>query len=118
MMFRVIAFLLALTLGASAQVVAPWQPGSYQPAPTNSCCLLDTLASPVTAAYSFRKLRAAYAGSAVQVKRASDSTTQDIGFVSNLFDTGSYNTFCNATTCSINIWYDQSTNGSNWVIPG
>jgi hypothetical protein len=43
MMFRIIALLLALTLSASAQVVAPWQPGSYQPAPSGGCSQATTL---------------------------------------------------------------------------
>ena len=41
--------------------------------------LLDLFPN-AAAAYSLRKLRAAYSGSAVRVRRSSDSTEQDIGF--------------------------------------
>jgi len=41
--------------------------------------LLDTYPD-AAAAYSLRKLRADYSGSAVRVRRSSDNTEQDIGF--------------------------------------
>jgi len=44
--------------------------------------LLD-LYSGAAAAYSLRKLRNAYAGSAIRVRRSSDNTAQDIGFDAN-----------------------------------
>jgi hypothetical protein len=44
--------------------------------------LLDSITG-ATAAYSVRKLRAAYAGSAIRVVRPSDSAVQDIGFAAN-----------------------------------
>lgn len=46
----------------------------------------------------------------MQIKRASDNTTQNIGFVSDTLDTGSINTFCSGTTCYVRYWYDQSGN--------
>lgn len=103
--------LLALSLGLTPALTwaAGWLP--LVKSGGGACCLLDSLASPVQAAYSFRKLRSAYAGSAIRVVRASDSTQQNIGFVSNLFDTASYNTFCTATTCTLLTWFDQSGNG-------
>jgi hypothetical protein len=60
-----------------------------------------------TAAYSLRKLRAAYAGSAIRVRRLSDNTEQDIGFVSNVLDTASLLTFCSATDGFVVTWYSQ-----------
>jgi hypothetical protein len=45
------------------------------------------------AAYSLRKLNNAYAGSAVRVRRSSDNTEQDIGFVLGQLDTTSLSTF-------------------------
>jgi hypothetical protein len=44
--------------------------------------LLDSY-SGTAAAYSLRKLRNSYAGSAIQVRRTSDNTTMDIGFNSS-----------------------------------
>jgi len=37
-------------------------------------------------AYSFRKLRSAYSGNCIEVRRSSDNTTQNIGFVANVLD--------------------------------
>jgi len=45
------------------------------------------LSATSTGAYSLRKLRSAYTGSAIRVRRSSDSTEQDIGFVNNELDT-------------------------------
>jgi hypothetical protein len=42
--------------------------------------LLDQLSTPSSAAYSLRKLRTAYLGAAINVRRSSDGATQDIGF--------------------------------------
>lgn len=55
--------------------------------------LLDTYPN-ATVAYSLRKLRNTYSGSAIQVRRVFDGTTQDIGFnyINNL-DTATLNSF-------------------------
>lgn len=72
--------------------------------------LLDS-ATPF-AAFSVRKLRTAYGGSALRVQRASDSTEQDIGFTSGGdLDTTALGTFCSGTTGYVSKWYDQSGNG-------
>jgi hypothetical protein len=69
---------------------------------------LDTLA-PAAGAYSFRRLRTAYAGPGIRLRRASDSAMLDIGFIANGdFDTAAATTFCAATTCFFDTWYDQS----------
>jgi hypothetical protein len=64
-------------------------------------------------AYSLRKLRTAYSGSAIRVRRSSDNTEQDIGFVGNNLDTASLLTFCGAGNGFVTTWYDQSTNANN-----
>jgi hypothetical protein len=46
------------------------------------------------AAYSLRLLNTDYTGDAVVVRRASDNTTQNIGFVDGELDTDALNTFC------------------------
>lgn len=47
----------------------------------------------------------------MQIERASDNTTAEIGFVGDTCDVSSINSFCSGTTCWVNIWYDQSGNG-------
>ena len=68
------------------------------------------------AAYSVRKLRAAYTGSAIRVRRSSDNTEQDIGFTTaNVLDTTSLTSFCSGTNGFVTTWYDQSGNGLNEI---
>jgi head-tail adaptor len=75
-------------------------------APSDSL-LLDLYPNAATA-YSLRKLRTAYSGSAVRVRRSSDNTEQDIGFVSGQLDTTSLLAFCGAGNGFVTTWYDQS----------
>jgi hypothetical protein len=72
--------------------------------------LLDTYTG-AAAAYSLRLLRSAYTGDAIRVRRASDNTEQDIGFVSNELDISALTTFCSGTNGFVKTWYDQSGNG-------
>jgi len=65
------------------------------------------------AAYSLRLLRSGYAGSAIQVRRASDNSTQDIGFSGEELDVATLESFCSGTNGFVTIWYDQSGNGRN-----
>lgn len=65
------------------------------------------------AAYSVRKLRSAYTGSAIRVRRSSDNTEQDIGFVNNALDTSSLTSFCGSGNGFVTTWYDQSGNARN-----
>jgi hypothetical protein len=66
---------------------------------------------PATAAYSLRKLRTAYTGSAIRVRRSSDNAEQDIGFSGGELDTASLLSFVGANNGFITTWYDQQ--GSN-----
>ena len=80
---------------------------------TQNTPLLDTYTG-AAAAYSLRKLRTAYSGSAIRVRRASDNTEQDIGF--NVFgelDTTSLASFCSGTNGFVKTWYDQSGNAND-----
>lgn len=74
--------------------------------------LLDTY-SGAAAAYSLRRLSGSYSGSAIRVRRASDNTEQDIGFVNNELDTSALTTFCSGTNGFVKTWYDQSGNARN-----
>jgi hypothetical protein len=63
-------------------------------------------------AYSFRKLRTAYAGSAARLQRSSDSEELDVGFVDDEFDVVTAAAFIGATTTPLVVTlYDQSGNG-------
>lgn len=78
--------------------------------------LLDTLGVSATAAYSTRRLRAAYSGYALKVRRSSDNTTQDIGFDgSGNLDTAALASFVSSNSAYIDTWYDQSGNGRDLV---
>ena len=74
--------------------------------------LLDTIAG-ASAAYSLRKIRDAYIGNCLKVRRSSDNTTLDIGFVDGWLDESSLLTFCGAGSGYVDTWYDQSTNAKN-----
>jgi hypothetical protein len=77
--------------------------------------LLDTYPG-AAAAYSLRKLRTAYAGSAIRVRRSSDNAETDIGFNgSNQLNTTALLTFCGVSSGFISIWYDQSGNSNNLI---
>lgn len=77
--------------------------------------LLDTY-SGAAGAYSLRRLRTAYTGSLIRVRRSSDNTEQDFGYDSNnVLDTASLLTFCGAGNGFVTTWYDQSGNGNNGV---
>jgi hypothetical protein len=76
---------------------------------------LDTYTG-AAAAYSLRKLRAAYNGPAIRVRRSSDGTTLDVGFDANgNLDTASMLSFVGAGNGFVSIWYDQSGNSLNMV---
>ena len=68
-----------------------------------------------TAAYGLRKVRTAYAGPAIRVRRSSDNAEQDIGFVRNglELDTSALLTFVGAGNGFVTTWYDQSGSGLN-----
>jgi|LakMenE18May11ns_1017448.scaffolds.fasta_scaffold9858133_1 hypothetical protein len=74
--------------------------------------LLDTYPN-AAAAYSVRKLRTAYTGSAIRVRRSSDNTETDIGFSGANLDTSSLTSFCSGTNGFVTTWYDQSGNARN-----
>jgi hypothetical protein len=74
---------------------------------------LDTYTN-ATVAYSFRKLRNAYAGSAVRIRESGGDTELDIGFDgSGNFDTAAAAAHIGGGSGFIVTWYDQSGNGIN-----
>jgi hypothetical protein len=66
-----------------------------------------------SAAYSLRKLRISYTGNCIRVRRSSDNTETDIGFLNNVIDSNTLLTFCGAANGFVTIWYDQSGNANN-----
>lgn len=75
--------------------------------------LLDSY-SGASASYSLRKLRTAYSGSVIRVRRGSDNQELNIGFdASGNLDTSALSSFVGANNGFVTVWYDQSGNGKN-----
>ncbi len=64
-------------------------------------------------AYSFRKLSSSYSGNCIRVRRSSDNTETNIGFVNNTLDTASLLSFVGSANGFVTTWYDQSGNNIN-----
>lgn len=82
---------------------------------TSAPSLLLDLYPSAAAAYSVRKLRTAYTGSAIRVRRSSDNAESDIGFSSGNLDTSALTSFCGSGNGFVTTWYDQSGNSLNAV---
>lgn len=73
--------------------------------------LLDTYSASRYSSFSLRRLTNTYNGFSIRVRRSSDNTSQDIGFVNNVLDTTSLLSFVGSGNGYISIFYDQvSTN--------
>jgi hypothetical protein len=71
--------------------------------------ILDSL-SPA-ASFSIRRVRGAYSGPLIRVRRSSDSTEQDIGAtLLGHLNTPALSDFCGGSSCFVSTWYDQSGN--------
>jgi hypothetical protein len=104
--------LLFCGLGADAQMIIKAH-ANYRPYAAAQNLLLDDYPNSA-AAYSLRKLRTAYSGNAIRVRRSNDNTEQDIGFTAGGdLDTASLKTFVSANSGFVTTWYDQSTNADN-----
>ena len=79
----------------------------------SSSLTLDALSASSSSAYSIRKLRTAYAGSAIRVRRSSDNLEADIGFSGTDLDTTALLAHCGAGNGFIVTAYDQSGNARN-----
>lgn len=80
------------------------------PKKASDCSYLLDQYSTAEAAYSLRKLRCAYGGSAVRIRRSSDNAEQDIGFSGQNFDDAAFTSFVGAGNGYVVTWYDQSGN--------
>lgn len=72
---------------------------------------LDDHEDDLEVAFGLRRLLTSYEGDAIRVRRSSDSTEQDIGFVAGALDIASLEAFCGAGDGFAAKWYDQSGNG-------
>ncbi len=85
---------------------------------TGPCDIFATGNTPCAAAHStVRLLLSTYSGPLYQVRRASDSKTQDIAFLAGVgvADSAAQDTFCASTTCTISVIYDQSGKANHLV---
>ena len=85
---------------------------TYYSADVTDVFLLDVYPN-AKAAYSLRKLSSTYTGSCIRVRRSSDNTEQDIGFVSNELDTTALLSFVGANNGHVTTWYNQKGTGDN-----
>jgi len=82
---------------------------------TNDEMATGEIQTPLRKAYSFRKLRVAYNGSAFRVRRSSDDQEKNIGFSGKYVDVTDYESFVGASDGYITTWYDQSGNEKDAV---
>lgn len=76
--------------------------------------LLDLFPN-ATVAYSLDKLRFGYTGSAIRVRRSSDNTEINIGFVNNVLDTATLLAFCGVGSGFVTRIYEQSGNSTDFI---
>jgi len=111
---RVLLLALSLGLTPALALAAGWLPLVKS---SGSGLMLDGITAGIKACYSTRKILTAYAGSALTVTRLSDTTTQAIGFSSNVLDGAALSAFCSGTTCVVTTWNDQCGGGFNHSAP-
>ena len=69
---------------------------------------------PIVAAFSTRRLRAAYAGNLLRIRRDADDAEANFGYTANGdLDTAAIATWLGASAGYVVTWYDQSGNGRN-----
>lgn len=108
----ILIILVFLSVGANAQMVIKAH-ANYRPFISGNL-LLDQY-SGAEAAYSLRKLRTAYTGAAIRVRKdTTGQPEQDINFTAaGDLDTVALKSFLNARNGFVVTWYDQSGNGRN-----
>ena len=70
--------------------------------------------SGATGGWATRHLLSSYAGPCLRVRRSSDDTEQDIGFVGAAMDTTSLLSFVGANDGFVRTWHDQSGNARHY----
>ncbi len=111
----ILIILVFLSVGANAQMVIKAH-ANYRPYASPAANLLLDDYPNAAAAYSLRKLRTAYSGAAIRVRRSNDNAEQDIGFDgSGNLDETALIAFVGANSAFVTTWYDQSGNGRNTI---
>src|SRR5690348_8832718 len=113
---RLARFGAALAVLVGTVAVATATAGTAQAATQGPCDIYAAGGTPCVAAHSTtRALYAAYNGSLYQVRRASDSSTLNIGVLSagGYANAAAQDSFCAGTSCVITVIYDQSGRGNN-----
>lgn len=75
--------------------------------------LIDDNSLTTAVAYGVRKLRNAYSGAGIRVRRDSDDAQQDIGFDGEGLDWAAATSFASGADLFVTKWYDQSGNGND-----
>ena len=104
----------AITLNVSPTQTLAFNGGGIAPSPPPAFTglLNESYGSGAAAAYSTRRLNGNITECMV-IRRASDSTTQTIGFDgSGNINEADIISFCTGTTCTVYQWLDQSENGN------
>jgi hypothetical protein len=95
-----------------------WTNAAPPPAFTGLVDLLKTASNADSSgAYSLNKTKSSYTGSCIEVRRSSDNTTTNIGFVNGVIDTASLLAFTGTGALDngfVKTWYDQSGNSINY----
>jgi hypothetical protein len=84
-------------------------------APVSAPGLLLDIYTGAAAAYSNRLLRTAYSGPCLRVRRDTDSSEMDIGFVAGVIDNATLGAFIGPNQGLVVKRYDQSGNGNDLV---
>jgi hypothetical protein len=85
--------------------------------------LLDSLSTTLVEStlfrgvYSLRRLRYAFFGNCIRLRRSTDDAESDFGFSSNVLDTSAISTWLGGATGYLITWYDQSGNGNDITAP-
>ncbi len=75
--------------------------------------VLDNLSVTPVIAFSVRKMTVNYTGKCINVRRSSDNTTMDIGFIGSQLDTTTLLNFVGTGNGYVTTWYNQGTYGSS-----
>jgi hypothetical protein len=65
------------------------------------------------AAFSIRYLSQSFSGGVVRIRRNTDNVERDL--TPDELSNGTLDNFCNATSCFVTTWYDQSGNGNHAI---
>ena len=76
--------------------------------------ILDNVGS-VTAAFGLKKLSDAYNSNCIEIRRETDNTTLNIGFVGDSLDINTLKDFMQGGRAYVETWYDQSGNGNDVI---